>query len=301
MEKFLYRYLGATVTIITVLGCKIRWRVMVGIVTVDFASDALPATVQVRNRSVFADIGIATFTIAALTPVDLSSCRLTVIVHHSTTLDERFDVIPPNHKVRFDTANSLPITAVTISSALIDRTFKRMQASFRHELPALTGVNDSKVADLVRDLRTLAPGSSHFERLRFELTAAQLILHLFERYGVDSGPCPIQGGLGAARRRRVLDHIDAHLGEDISLKALAREAGLSRHHFAKAFKAGLGMSPHRYIGERRVHRAKELLLDRSRSITDVALDLGFASHSHFTDTFRKATGITPSRYRKDRI
>lgn len=239
---------------------------MFGIVTVDFVSNALPATVQVQSRCVFADIGIATFSMASSAPVNLSSCRLTVIVHHSTTSDERFDVIPPNHKVRFDTANSLPITAVTITSALIDRTFKRTPAGFR-----------------------------------CELTAAQLILHLFERYGVDSGPCPIQGGLGAARRRRVLDHIDAHLGEDISLKALAREAGLSRHHFAKAFKASLGVPPHRYIGEQRIHRAKELLLERGRSITDIALDLGFASHSHFTDTFRKITDVTPSRYRKDRI
>lgn len=62
-----------------------------------------------------------------------------------------------------------------------------------------------------------------------------------------------------------------------------------------------GVPPHRYIGEQRIHRAKELLLDGSRSITDVALDLGFASHSHFTDAFRKITGVTPSRYRKDRI
>mgnify|MGYP001810537798 FL=1 len=168
-------------------------------------------------------------------------------------------------------------------------------------MPALAGVSDGKVTDLVRDLRMLASGSSHFERLRFELTASLLVLHLFERYGDDAKLRPVQGGLGAARQRRVLDHIDAHLGEDISLKALACEAGLSRHHFAKAFKAGLGMSPHRYIGERRIHRAKELLLDGSRSITDVALDLGFASHSHFTDAFHKITGITPSRYRKDRI
>ena len=77
-------------------------------------------------------------------------------------------------------------------------------------------------------------------------------------------------------------------------------ANLSTHHFGEAFKASTGTSPYRYLIERRIHRAKELLLGADRSIAEVALTVGFASHSHFTDNFRKLTGITPSRFRMDR-
>lgn len=273
---------------------------MAGIVTVDFASDALPATVRVQSRRDIGDIGLVTFSLT-VSPVELSSRHLTVVIRHGTASDGHFDVVPPERLVSIDFDNPRPMTAVTIAPGFIEQIFERMPADFHRRMPVLAGISDSKVTDLVRDLHTLAAGSSHFERLRLEAIAMLLMLHLYERYGVDAGPSPVQGGLGAARQRRVLDHIDAHLGKNIGMRALAHAAGLSRDHFAKAFKASIGISPHRYIGERRILRAKEMLLDRGRSITDVALDLGFASSSHFSDSFRKATGITPSQYRKDRI
>lgn len=273
---------------------------MAGIVTVDFASDALPATVQVQSRRVIGDIGLVTLSLT-VPPIEISSRHLTVVIHHSMASDGHFDVVPPEWQARFDTESPRPMTAVTIAPRFVEQIFERMPADFHRRMPVLAGISDGKVTDLVRDLHTLASGSSHFERLRLDAIATLLVLHLYERYGVDAGPCPVQGGLGAARQRRVLDHIDAHLGQNIGMAALAHAAGLSRDHFAKAFKVSLGIPPHRYIGERRIHRAKDLLLDCGRSITDVALGLGFASSSHFSDSFRKATGITPSQYRKDRI
>ena len=108
-----------------------------------------------------------------------------------------------------------------------------------------------------------------------------------------------RGGLGASCQRRVLDYIEAHLTEEIDLDQLAQKAGHSPNHFSKAFKISLGVPPWRYVTERRIHRAKELLLNGSSSITEIAHDLGFSSHSHFTDVFRKATGKPPSHFRRD--
>jgi AraC family transcriptional regulator len=85
----------------------------------------------------------------------------------------------------------------------------------------------------------------------------------------------------------------------LCVRLKARCSNLSRHHFCRAFKVTFGKPPGRYITERRIDRAKGLLRDSRRSITEIALDLGFASHSHFTDAFRKIIGITPSRYRHD--
>lgn len=98
----------------------------------------------------------------------------------------------------------------------------------------------------------------------------------------------------------MVDYIEAHLAEDISLRDLAALAELSPHHFGVAFKASTGTPPHRYLIERRILRAKERLLSTDQSIAQIAVSLGFASHSHFAQHFRKLTGATPSRFRIDR-
>lgn len=136
-------------------------------------------------------------------------------------------------------------------------------------------------------------------------TASIPILLIAIRPGADLHPSYApqarhhRSGLGASRRRLIVEHIETHLDEELRLGNLAKLANLSRHHFCRAFKATFGVPPGRYITERRIDRAKTLLRDSRRSITEIALDLGFASHSHFTDAFRKITGITPSRYRHD--
>ena len=128
--------------------------------------------------------------------------------------------------------------------------------------------------------------------------AASLVLRLFETHGESRRrPAPIRGGLGASRRRRVADFIEAHPEDDIGLAA---EAEPSRHHFGKAFKVTFGRPPRRYIAERRLQKAKEILLSDRASTTDIALALGFSSHSHFTDVFRKMTETTPSLFRGNR-
>ena len=109
----------------------------------------------------------------------------------------------------------------------------------------------------------------------------------------------------AAFRRRtsgyseaVEAHIDAHVGAAISLAELARLARLSTYHFCRAFKQSFGVPPHRYHMLRRIERAKELLARRTQSVTEIALTVGYGETSSFTAAFRKATGLTPSAYRR---
>jgi AraC family transcriptional regulator len=104
-------------------------------------------------------------------------------------------------------------------------------------------------------------------------------------------------GLPAARLKRVLAFIDTHLDENISLAALAQNAKLSVFYFATQFKRSTGLSPHRYILQRRVLRASELLRNTSLSVLDVSLDLGFQHQNNFARAFRRMTGMTPTRFR----
>ena len=96
---------------------------------------------------------------------------------------------------------------------------------------------------------------------------------------------------------RVLEFVARHLDKPLSLERLAAVAGMDLFRFARAFKQSTGSSPHRYLLEARITRAKELLRDRTISITEIALRTGFATPSHFSVTFRRITSLAPRAFR----
>src|SRR5262249_11862424 len=96
-----------------------------------------------------------------------------------------------------------------------------------------------------------------------------------------------RGGLAAWQQKRVLEFMNEHLTENISLTLLAELVRLSPYHFARAFKQSFGAPPHRYWAEQRIERAKALLADPRTSITEVAFDVGFAGSSPFSAAFRR--------------
>lgn len=97
--------------------------------------------------------------------------------------------------------------------------------------------------------------------------------------------------------QRVLDYIDTALDQDLSLATLAGVADYSPHFFARAFKKQVGQSLHQYVVQRRIERARQLLLRSDQPISQIALLTGFSGQSHFTSVFRRLTGITPAEYR----
>ncbi len=107
-----------------------------------------------------------------------------------------------------------------------------------------------------------------------------------------------RGGLAGWQQRRVVDFLDEHLAEDISLNTLADLVRLSPYHFLRCFKQVFGEPPHRYWAARRIERAKALLANPRASITEIALDVGFSTTSAFSAAFRRMTGQTPTDYRR---
>lgn len=107
-----------------------------------------------------------------------------------------------------------------------------------------------------------------------------------------------RGGLAAWQKRKVTSYIEENLTEQLSLTKLAELARLSPYHFCRAFKQSFGTPPHRYHIRRRIERAKVLLIQRSGTITEIGLDLGFSETSSFSAAFRKATGMTPREFRR---
>jgi transcriptional regulator of acetoin/glycerol metabolism len=107
-----------------------------------------------------------------------------------------------------------------------------------------------------------------------------------------------RGGLSSRRLRSVREYVADHLTDELSLKTLARQAGLSVHHFARAFKASLGVPPHRYVLEQRLRKAAALLEQTDQPVTSIALALRFADQSHFCRSFQQRVGLTPTQYRR---
>ncbi len=106
-----------------------------------------------------------------------------------------------------------------------------------------------------------------------------------------------RGALDPRRLRRVTEFIEAHLGEGLTIEALASEACLSPFHFARAFKAATGTAPHRYLTDRRIGRARALIAEGRLPLAEIAEQCGFSSQPHFTRWFKRIVGITPGAYR----
>ena len=100
------------------------------------------------------------------------------------------------------------------------------------------------------------------------------------------------------RMKRVVDHVDAHLGDRLTSTDLAAAAGVTRMYFAAQFRGATGIRPREYIQHRRIERAQELLRDTRRTLVDVALSVGFQSQAYFTTVFRRFTDETPYRWRR---
>ncbi|HEV7307478.1 AraC family transcriptional regulator [Ensifer sp.] len=104
--------------------------------------------------------------------------------------------------------------------------------------------------------------------------------------------------LASWQLRRAVDYIDENSSRNIRLEELAALAGLSQSHFSHAFKAATGMAPHQWQTNRRIEKAKRLVLTGDAPLTAIAAETGFSDQAHFTRVFRKVVGTTPAMWRR---
>ena len=96
---------------------------------------------------------------------------------------------------------------------------------------------------------------------------------------------------------RARDLADARYAEPLTVRDLARSAGLSPAHFSRAFRAAFGESPHQHLLTRRMERAAALLRDTDRSVTEICFAVGLTSLGSFTTSFGRIHGRSPAAYR----
>jgi transcriptional regulator GlxA family with amidase domain len=112
-------------------------------------------------------------------------------------------------------------------------------------------------------------------------------------------PAPqAHGGLSTGAQRRVREYVQVHLNESIDLSMLAAVAGLSMHHFAREFKQSAGATPHRYLIQKRIERAQQMLAQTDLSLAEIAYAVGFSDQGHLARHFRGLLGTTPREFRR---
>jgi AraC family transcriptional regulator len=148
----------------------------------------------------------------------------------------------------------------------------------------------------------LRGGGSGLTDLYVEHVAGLVMAHLVRLHQRSNSTRAVQRArLSEARFNQVLERIEEALAREICVAELAEVAGLEPDAFARAFRVRAGVPPHRYVMERRIYHAQRLLEASTRSIAEIALEVGFSSQSHLTTQFRKLRHITPAAFRAQNV
>ena len=198
--------------------------------------------------------------------------------------------------IRAETEFDLVVCA--FDSALVNGLDSELEHRPNAELRLQVNFLDPAARQLMTLLLADVDEGSTTEKLYRESLAQALAIRILS-FGRRTKPPSKNGSyrLPGHLLRRVIDRMRC-FDCDLSLEALANESGYSRVHFVRMFKAATGHSPHNYLLNLKLERARELLKNPATALIDVALECGFASHSHMSRIFHKIVGVTPSAYRR---
>jgi AraC family transcriptional regulator len=159
--------------------------------------------------------------------------------------------------------------------------------------PSLSAV----LSEMLREIRRGCPNGTLFA----ESLSVGVALHLCRTRGIHAPPAAGERGqLSRWQWSHLRDLIDNELTGDLSLSTLAASVNLSKPHFVRLFRNTTGTSPHRYIVQVRIERARHMIQSSEVPLVEIASDAGFASQSHLSRIFRKTYGVTPGDVRKQR-
>lgn len=184
-----------------------------------------------------------------------------------------------------------PVHVARITSEVTDNSQFELLPQFAKSDPLIYQIGIA----LKSELETDRPS----DRLYIDSLMTALIAHLMRHYStVPLVTSPPINGLSKYQLERTIEYINAHLTQELNLSELADAVGVSKFYFCRLFKQSMGSTPHQYVIEQRVERAKQLLQQRQFAIADVALQCGFANQSHLNRHFKRIVGITPFAFLK---
>jgi AraC family transcriptional regulator len=215
-----------------------------------------------------------------------------------TMENDNFTIVPAHVTHRCTWNVTADATVLVLDPQYFSRVADESVNADRVELLPIFGQLDTVVHQIGWLLEQEIKAEWPTSQIYVDSLTTALSAHLLRQYcTVEQRLKDYKNGLSQGKLQQIIDYIQAHLAEDLSLDDIATQVGMSRYYFCQLFKRSTGMSPYQYVIKCRIDRAKELLLFRQDcSIADVAFQVGFASQSQFTKHFKKWVGTTPKKF-----
>jgi AraC family transcriptional regulator len=196
----------------------------------------------------------------------------------------------------------IDVTHAYLSEAIVSRVaadvLGRPVAEVR--LRDLLRAQDPMVTMLVEAISREAGHAALGGALYVEALSTQLVVHLLRHHATIAFRDESQSGrLSAPLRQRLIEYVEVHLEQPLTLEELANVAGIGVWSFGKRFRASFETTPHHYVIERRVERARQLLTRGQLPLKAVACACGFSDQAHMTRVMRARLGTTPAALRRD--
>jgi AraC family transcriptional regulator len=208
-------------------------------------------------------------------------------------------IIPEGSSSRWDIPKPVDVVQLYLPHTMLKRVAREADAATPTDLLERTAHPDPITSRLLLTAADAMEGNSALDALfRHQLTDLLATRLLAAHTGSPTTPQPTMGGLSPKVLLRAIERLRSDSDADVSLAALASEAGLSRFHFCRAFKESTGLSPHAWLRQYRLEQAMNMLRDTDASVVSVAAALGYSTQTAFAAAFRKLTGETPSDWRK---
>ncbi|RVJ67847.1 AraC family transcriptional regulator [Sinorhizobium medicae] len=210
-----------------------------------------------------------------------------------------FFALPPNTESDWKADCSRRVLMMVVPTKTIKRVLgTSTPASLGDAFAPLS--NDAWQDPLLETLMMKLWEVSHGKRLTDYLLADGLLTTMLSLLLQRAGTVELNQkiSLSPIRLKRVFDFAESNVEENIDVVDMARVAGLSSRHFGRAFTLEVGETPHRWLMQKRIERAKDLLLNSDLDCMSIADKCGFASQSHLTVAMKNQVGITPSRWRQ---
>jgi AraC family transcriptional regulator len=227
------------------------------------------------------------------------ACRRGGSYHRGTVVHGDIDIIPAGLPSAWELTATDTALLLRLSPALLNKAAEESDIDPRYvEIRNRFQVRDPQLENIGWALKAEMESGYPCGRLYLDslaLAVAVRLVHFHSSLSLDiKGQ---HGGLSGRRLREVLSYIEDNVGEDISLGDVAAVSGLSASHFKRLFRQSVGVPVHQYLIQRRVERAKGLLEKGELSISQIALETGFAHQSHLAHHMRRVLGISPKALR----
>ncbi|MDB5605549.1 MAG: AraC family transcriptional regulator [Bradyrhizobium sp.] len=208
-------------------------------------------------------------------------------------------IIPAGASSRWDIPKPVDVVQLYLPHTMLGRVAREADTATPTDLLERTAHPDPITSRLLLSAADSLEGNGALDSLfRHQLIELLATRVLATHSGSPTSFQPTTGGLAPKALLRAIERLRSDSNADVSLAALASEAGLSRFHFCRAFKESTGLSPHAWLRQHRLEQAMNMLRDTDTSVVSVAAALGYASQTAFAAAFRKLTGETPSDWRR---